>query len=600
MKKFLSILLAVAMMMSFMAVSATMANADSIVYDFEDKTTPSNFTGLYSPTIAPAEGQGKDGTVAFAYTSSAASRGLVISDLPANCIGISFWAVATENININVRAVQASSYTNIANEQVSVTTTAQEFTCDFSEAGAYIPRFLLQGGNSNSPTVYYDNITILCEGDIVEQETTTTTTTTTAPKTTSPVHTVETDLPLASNAVLTPWMHIESRYPNNTSYAGSVELFEGAANFGEGATYSSFDTNGYTRTDLAFDVSVDTTKNISDYQGYTYFVYIEKLYDTVAAADLTTVTMRTYFKQNGKATGNNNTANVKVGQLVQIFVPWSSVSLSDTDAADALNVYPVQAVYTNAVQVKFSVSDFYLYNSGEAAFSSVDSKYVGGAQAVAWTDGTNLYGAGDTFTPDASKHSAYYVVSGDIATQEGAGVRWASKDSERGIRFENYVSKPLLDTLGSDSFTIGTLIAPAASVTADNFTHENIADLKAVDVVDPKTYGTTSDEANYRYYGAVVDFEKYFGTTTLNDARTLELAARGYVTVTYADGESATFYSDFNAEDHVRSASDVANAALKDTAANYNDQQIAILEAYCLVEDDTTKAYRTDAADFIS
>ena len=129
--------------------------------------------------------------------------------------------------------------------------------------------------------------------------------------------------------------------------------------------------------------------------------------------------------------------------------------------------------------------------------------------------------------------------------EDGASLRTVYL--ENGIRFSSSVSYDLFDALGENA-VFGTVIAPnvdGANPTAFegdqlNIVHKN----------------TCYDEENdvFTNYAAVI--------MPLDvDAKTayeLELAAVAYFTVTYADGTTATFYADFNAEDNVRSMLEVA------------------------------------------
>ena len=186
-----------------------------------------------------------------------------------------------------------------------------------------------------------------------------------------------------------------------------------------------------------------------------------------------------------------------------------------------------------------------------------------------------------------------------VDTKEGAGIRWAAAESERGMRFETYV-----DTAATPYILVhGTIIAPYKNVAANpaNFTLENTQSLTAVNVVDSLYYGT---ECQYsRYYGAVVDFERYFLSLekTLPETTTvasLKLAARGYITVRYADLSTKDFYSNFDSNAHVRSIDQVAAAALADTNAPYSDKQIEILKILTNGKTADGSVYRTDAKDF--
>ena len=50
--------------------------------------------------------------------------------------------------------------------------------------------------------------------------------------------------------------------------------------------------------------------------------------------------------------------------------------------------------------------------------------------------------------------------------------------------------------------------------------------------------------------------------------------------VTYADGHSVYYYSDFDKDGNVRSIQAVASAALADTSVTYTEAQKAILKVF--------------------
>ncbi len=277
---------------------------------------------------------------------------------------------------------------------------------------------------------------------------------------------------------------------------------------------------------------------------------------------------------------------------------WSTCEyIFDAQALSQLNNVGQIVMYSDSTH-KFLVDNFkWIVETkvdGDATLPEITAP--AGKQFIGWLNSTDskLYKAGATYT--VSAETTFTAINALVETQEGAGIRWAEQETERGLRFETYVSKDAFDAIGSSAFTVGTLILPASKYDA-SLTVENAASYTAVNVVDEKFYGTIG--ANYRYYGAVVDMEKYFGAAG-TAANELALAAVGYATVTYADGTTKTFYSAFDASKNVRSAAQVANAALKDESANYSEKQIQILELYCpeTLKEDTTEAYRTDAKDF--
>ncbi len=222
---------------------------------------------------------------------------------------------------------------------------------------------------------------------------------------------------------------------------------------------------------------------------------------------------------------------------------------------------------------------------------------IEGEKFIGWMDPQGvLYKAGETAV--ITEDTEFTAVTSILNIRTGAGVRWAESEHERGIRFEMNVSKDALDAVGSSKFTLGALILPYKDYDAD-ITVETAQEYGAVNVVNTSVYGAAVNGTAYRYYAGVVDFEKYFGGSqeVLAD---LKLTVVPYITIKYADDSTQTFYTQPDATDNVRSVSQVARAALADTAFGYNEQQIAILNLYNQYSKETdVPAYRVDNADKI-
>jgi hypothetical protein len=216
-----------------------------------------------------------------------------------------------------------------------------------------------------------------------------------------------------------------------------------------------------------------------------------------------------------------------------------------------------------------------------------------GTNLLGWIDDKdNIYPAGATIR--LSKTTEFKAVTSIVELQTGAGIRWAELEQERGIRFETYVSKAALDTLGSSRFEIGALILPYEKYD-DGITVENAAEYTAVNVADPKVYGEIGD--NYRYYCGVVDFEKYFDASQAALAD-MKMTAVSYLKVMYSDGTVKYFYDRPDAADNVRTVSEIARAALADTSFGYTARQIEILKLYDKYSnEETIPEYRKDIDD---
>ncbi len=246
-----------------------------------------------------------------------------------------------------------------------------------------------------------------------------------------------------------------------------------------------------------------------------------------------------------------------------------------------------------APKASFDISGIAPIESDENGNVTLPAAEVSGKEFVGWQHPNGaLYKAGDVVAIE--ENTSFKAIAVDIDLQTGAGIRWAASEHERGIRFETYVSKDVLDKLGSSKYETGALILPYANLDA-NITALNAEDYDAINVVDPKVFGKIGDY--YRYYTGVVDFEKYFSVSRAALAD-LKLTAVSYIKIYFADGSSAYFYDTPDATNNVRTVSEVARAALADTEANYNENQIAILNLYTQYsEEDTIPEYRKEDTD---
>ena len=191
-------------------------------------------------------------------------------------------------------------------------------------------------------------------------------------------------------------------------------------------------------------------------------------------------------------------------------------------------------------------------------------------------------------THDASAEPTDVLTNLDIevnkiptALTAGASVRIADVKNGGGIRFESKVNTDLYNSLKNTegvTVSLGTIIVPeeyraGKDITFDNFkTASNGGTNGAKNLCVDITQTKWQDEANGIYTAALIN---------LKEANyTKQFAARGYMKVTYADGHSDYYYSDFDKDGNVRSIQAVASAALADTSATYTEAQKAILKVF--------------------
>ncbi len=411
---------------------------------------------------------------------------------------------------------------------------------------------------------------------------------------------------------------------NANGFGSGAPRFHGNSEPVDAITFTSWPGGCYTESGAS--IGSLNHVNTADYLQIDYNVQGIK-YEDGTGANGVNVTMNlvvggvNYHNTQPAIPYGNTTLVYKLRDFVKTDDP--SVKL-DMSALRAGAGKAVGTGYVSAMSMEVSLEDrsnigyFEAYIIGVDAFASGSSKAtfdngvadivaddsgkvtlpdttVAGKQFIGWTDGQNLYKAGDEV--ELIKDTSFKAVAVALELQTGAGIRWAEREEERGIRFETFVTKATLDTIGSSNFELGALILPFSDYSND-ITVDNATSFGAVNVVSPKIYGTTVNGQNYRYYSGVVDFEKYFNVATGTAVADLKLTAVSYIKVKYNDGSTVTLYDHPDATDNVRSVAQVARAALQDTEFGYSADQIAILNLYNKFSVETdVPSYRTDAKD---
>lgn len=159
----------------------------------------------------------------------------------------------------------------------------------------------------------------------------------------------------------------------------------------------------------------------------------------------------------------------------------------------------------------------------------------------------------------------------------GASVRLANVNNGGGIRFESTVNKELYNNLKASGLSVelGTIIVPYDYVDGKEITFSNFSTTgtaankdKCLDIKQTKW----QDEENGVYTAAMINIKSG------NYGRSF--AARGYMKVTYANGDEQYFYSDFDETANVRSIAEVAKAALESGKYDDNETAKTILNTY--------------------
>lgn len=234
-------------------------------------------------------------------------------------------------------------------------------------------------------------------------------------------------------------------------------------------------------------------------------------------------------------------------------------------------------------EVKFTAT-FWCYRTGESkSNTSYDTKELT-LYSRLFTNG-RIKNAGITHASNVEPETVLKNVSlkvNNTATRltNGASVRIADVANGGGIRFESKVNTNLYNSLKNTAgvkVELGTIIVPeeyraGKDITFDNFKTasqggSNEEKNLCVDIRQTKW----QDEANGIYTAALINLKKANYTK--------QFSARGYMKVTYADSSVEYFYSDFDKDANVRSISQVATEAIKDSDS-YTSEQLAILKVF--------------------
>ena len=149
-----------------------------------------------------------------------------------------------------------------------------------------------------------------------------------------------------------------------------------------------------------------------------------------------------------------------------------------------------------------------------------------------------------------------------VTNESGASIRLSEPT---GIRFGTKIDRNFFDTLGG-SAVYGVKVARKDVLQNGDFAALTDADSVSYD----------SANANFRW----VTEGEFFRTVLMNigkDHYATELCWNAYVTVTYADGTTATFWADRTERDNCRSLAQVAQSALADTTVTWTEAEKALL-----------------------
>lgn len=149
-----------------------------------------------------------------------------------------------------------------------------------------------------------------------------------------------------------------------------------------------------------------------------------------------------------------------------------------------------------------------------------------------------------------------------VTNEAGASIRLSDPT---GIRFGTKIDKTFYETLGA-SAVYGVKVARKDVLQNGNFAA----------LTDGNSVSNTSAKEDFRW----VTEGEFFRTVLMNINEAnyqTALCWNAYVTITYADGTTATFWADWTETDNCRSLAQVAKSALADTTVEWTEAEKALL-----------------------
>ena len=249
------------------------------------------------------------------------------------------------------------------------------------------------------------------------------------------------------------------------------------------------------------------------------------------SADGKTLTFNHYSMVQGELFGDFNTFSVTLGETATsgetAEAVWPNVIL-DADGN-------VAADFRNAA-----------YNGVLPKLERAGRAFIGYA-----IDG-KLYPAGTEYA--ATNEAPATAIFADFGMVNGAAIRF---DEPTGLRFQTYLDKTAYAYL-AESVTFGTLIAKADDITANGKLDYTLLTTDAA--ITKLNVASTAQHTvgDHLYFNGVLASIKAHHYDW-------KFAARAYMTVTYENGETATFYA--GVTDNARSVKEIAQKALADISA---------------------------------
>ena len=283
-----------------------------------------------------------------------------------------------------------------------------------------------------------------------------------------------------------------------------------------------------------------------------------------------------------------------------------------TPTFDTFNTNNISCYFNAGVTATFTDPDHVSVTYTSSCESSVEYVEKGSNYAVldvraktyntfiGWVVNDTLYQAGDVIEI-GEENITLTALEIEFLMNAGAAIRLASAAETSGIRFTTLINKEQFDELvgnyGIASVSYGTLILPYDYLAADQ--EPNLEDFTSGDNIlkIASTYSEVNADGFIVYRGAMQKlYEGNYGRL---------FAGRGYMEITFENGETITVYTPFDKEDNVRSIRQIAQAFQADTSepdegeiryATLSETRKAIVDAYAALNEIELMDYASYAA----
>lgn len=396
-------------------------------------------------------------------------------------------------------------------------------------------------------------------------------------------------------------------FSGSTSYWGKM-LFDGGIYDSEGTEIVDYDLNmtGTTVVNNVYKAGYNglmadgTASSYANYKGFTMgWLHLTGSFANFFTAYTNTVTVtdessNTLFTATSAGMGDMVGSQNKLPTLKKDGYVFKGYNVSGTVYAG--DTYSVKGTTSSGGTTQTVIA---LFEKAPEAILDTDGRVV-----------VDLENAGETITlPDLTRAGRIFLgynidgelypagtvlnratatsveaVFADFGMVNGAAVRLGTPS---GLRFQTYLDSTAYAAI-ADNVTFGTLIAKADDITVDGVLNYSLlttdATITKLNIASTVQHNTPNEDGYLFYNGVLAEIKE--------NHYDWKFAARGYMTVTYADGTQATFYA--TVTNNARSVSEIAGKAINDTSkVQSSSYKHAVTGGYSPYSEDDLKILAT-------